>query len=70
MNSAPSNESRSSGHAPHRLSRRAKWELALGISGVIYVVLTLSLSLDSPIFSILFIALVGYDLLIGRGASN
>ena len=42
-----------------RLSRRAKWDLVLGVSGVIYVALTLSLSLDSPLLSLLFIALAG-----------
>lgn len=51
---------------PHRLSRRAKWELILGISGFVYVILTFWLNLDSPIISILLIGLVGYDLLTVR----
>jgi len=49
------------------LSRRARWELVLGISGLAYVVLTLSLSLDSPLLSLLFIALAGYELVAVRG---
>ena len=53
-----------------RLSRRAKWELALGISGLIYVALTLMLSLESPILSVLFIVLAGYGLVTGRGAAR
>jgi hypothetical protein len=52
-----------------RLSRRAKWDLVVGVSGVIYVALTLWLSLDSPLLSLLFIALAGYDLLAGRNRS-
>jgi hypothetical protein len=60
---------RSFDHSTHSLSRRAKWELVLGLSGLIYVVLTLSLTLDSPLLSILFIALVGYDLVSGRAQS-
>lgn len=51
---------KSPANAAHGLSRRAKWELVLGLSGLIYVVLTFSLSLDSPLLSILFIALAGY----------
>jgi hypothetical protein len=54
-------------HGPATWSRRAKWELVLGLSGLVYVVLILALSLDSPFLSMLFIALAGYDLLINRG---
>jgi len=49
-----------------RFSRRAKWNLALGISGLIYVALTLMLSLNAPLLSILFIGLAGYELVTGR----
>jgi hypothetical protein len=50
----------------HRVSRRAKWELALGLAGAVYIVLTLVLSLNAPLLSILFIALAVYELVAAR----
>lgn len=53
--------------APRRhLSRRAKWELALAAAGLIYIALTLALSLSSPLLSVLFIGMAGYFLVTGR----
>jgi hypothetical protein len=59
-------DSRNPARSAGRFSRRAKWNLALGISGLIYVALTLMLSLNAPLFSILFIGLAGYELITGR----
>ena len=59
-------DARSPARSAGRLSRRAKWNLALGISGLIYVALTLMLSLNAPLLSILFIGLAGYELVTGR----
>jgi len=50
----------------NRLSRRAKWDLALAISGFAYVVLTLTLSLSAPVFSLLFLTLAGRELIVRR----
>jgi hypothetical protein len=57
-------------HAVTRLSRRAKWDLALGFAGVVYIVLTLALSLNAPLLSFLFVALAGYELFAGRNRSE
>lgn len=48
------------------LSRRTKWELALAAGGLIYVALTLSMSLSSPVLSVLFIGMAGYFLVTGH----
>ena len=57
---------RSSYRSTSRLSRRDKWDLALGISGLVYIALTLALSLDAPFLSVLFVGLAGYELVTGR----
>ena len=44
------------------MSRRAKWNLALGIAGVAYVASVLAVGLSSPFFSFLFIALAANEL--------
>jgi hypothetical protein len=49
-----------------RFSRRTKLDIALGVSGVIYVALTLAWSLDAPLVSLLFVGLAGYELVAGR----
>ena len=56
------------GFAPprKRLSRRAKWDLALVLAGVGYIMVTLAMSLDAPLLSILFIALVVREWISGR----
>lgn len=56
------------GFAPprKRLSRRAKWDLTLVLAGVMYILLTLALSLNAPLFSLLFIALVVREWVSGR----
>lgn len=48
------------------LPRRAKWELALVIGGLIYIAATLALSLSSPVLSVLFVGMAGYSLATGR----
>jgi len=56
------------GIAPPRkgISRRAKWDLALALGGVVYILLTLALNLNTPLVSILFIALAVRELMAGR----
>jgi len=49
-----------------RFSRRTKWDIALGVSGVIYVAFTLVWSLNAPLLSLLYVALVGHELVAGR----
>ena len=58
--------SRNAVHTANRLSRRAKWDLALGFGGAIYIFLTLALSLNAPLLSILFVAAAAYELVAGR----
>lgn len=60
-----SSDSRSS-RPVSRLSRRAKLDIALGLSGLIYIIVTLILSLNAPLLSILFIGLAGYELVAGH----
>jgi hypothetical protein len=48
------------------LSRRAKWELGLAAAGLLYIALTLALSLNSPVLSVLFIGMASYFLVTGR----
>ena len=50
----------------HHLSRRAKWELALVAAGLIYIALTLSLNLSSPVLSLFFVGMAGYFLVTGH----
>jgi hypothetical protein len=50
----------------HRLSRRAKWDLAVAIWGLAYVTLVLTLNLSSPLLSVVFVAVAGYELFAGR----
>jgi fatty acid desaturase len=52
-----------------RLNRRAIWDLLLAIAGLVYVVLILWLSLDTPLFSLLFVSLAAHQLFCRRGAS-
>ncbi len=40
------------------MSRRTKWNLALVVAGLAYIASALAVGLSSPIFSVLFIALV------------
>ncbi|MBS1854440.1 MAG: hypothetical protein JST11_03665 [Acidobacteria bacterium] len=54
---------------PHRLSRRAKWDLAVGIAGLTFVLSTLLWTLSSPALSVLFVLLAGYELLAGHRAT-
>lgn len=55
--------------SPRRLSRRAIWDLALALGGLVYVVLILWLSLDTPLFSLLFVSLAAHQLFSRRGES-
>jgi len=48
------------------LSRRAKWDIALGLFGMIYIIVTLILSLNAPLLSILFVGLATYELVAGH----
>jgi hypothetical protein len=59
------------GHSfpPNRLSRRAKQDLAVGLSGLVWVTLTLLLTLSSPAISLFFAVLAGYELLAGHRAT-
>jgi hypothetical protein len=62
----PADDSRNVAHPATRLSRRAKWDLALWLGGAVYVFLMLALSLNAPLLSILFVAAAGYQLVVGR----
>lgn len=53
----------------HRLSRRTKWDLAVALSGLGWVTLTLLLTLYSPALSVFFAALLGYELFAGHRAT-
>jgi len=57
----------SAGRFLKRLRRGGIGDLVVGLSGLVYIVLTLALSLDAPVFSVLFIAVAGYQLFAGRG---
>lgn len=48
------------------LRRRAKWELALVAAGMVYIALTLWMSLSSPLLSVLYIGMAGYFLVTGH----
>ncbi len=50
-------------------SKRAKWDLAVGLSGVVWVVLTLALTLSSPAILILLALVAGYEMLAGHRAA-
>lgn len=44
------------------MSRRAIWECALGLAGVLYLALALFKSIESPLFAGLFVMLAGMEL--------
>ncbi len=50
-------------HLMRRLSRSGKWQGALALSGLVYVALILIVNLSSPVLSIMFVVLAGYQLI-------
>lgn len=53
-----------------RFSWRTRWDLALAFGGLLYVVLILWLSLDTPLLSLLFVALAAHQLFSRRGGAS
>jgi hypothetical protein len=47
----------------HLTSRRAIWDLAIGIAGLIYLVMVLFVDVYSPVFGVMLIVLAGYEVL-------
>ena len=55
---------------PHPLSKRAVWNLLLGITGLIYVGLVLFLEIESPVFVAAFILLAGNELVAAHSGKH
>ena len=67
---APSLESGAKPEIPHPLSKRAVWNLILAITGLIYIVMVLSLEIESPVFVALFILLAGNEVVTAHSRKN
>jgi len=49
--------------SPHRLNKRAIWDLVIGIAGLIYLGVVLFADLRSPAFGLALVLLAAYEVL-------
>ena len=51
------------------MSKKAIWNMAIGFSGVVYLIVDLCQNIQSPLFAALFVMAAGYEI-IGSYASR
>lgn len=47
----------------HRTNKRAIWDLAIGIAGLVYLVMVLFVDYYSPVFGVVLVVLAAYEVL-------
>ena len=49
------------GGSSHRTNKRAIWDLAIGIAGLVYLVMVLFVDYYSPAFGVVLVVLAAYE---------
>jgi hypothetical protein len=45
------------------MSKKAIWQVVIGLAGVVYIVVALSQNIESPVLAAIFVLVAGYEVI-------